>query len=751
MSRKPGKKAASPPKKPPRKPPKAPPAASSGGNYEEYKKRQAAISAARSAKGRDIGDIPPIADPARRERCRDSLRDFCLTYNPEAFYLDFSGDAITELRRIEEAVFQGAMYAFAEPRGSGKTTRCRMAILWAAAYAHKRYPFLIGATDGKARDTLEAVKKFIRFLPLFAADFPEISYPATALAGIANRASGQTCGGEPTMIQWSADRVHLPTVPPPPNWPKTWTLRSDGAAPTSGVIIGVSGLTGEGIRGSLETLTTGEQIRPDFVLIDDPQTAESARSKAQNETRYRLIMGDVLGMAGPGRSLSCVMPCTVIARGDFIDRVLDRKKHPLWRGERTKLLRSMPSSLEAWQQYFDVFQQCALYDPPDFTKANEHYLNHREALDAGAEASWPERKLDWELSAIQHAMHLYCRDRAAFMAEYQNDPEEEREEGVIVDLEAAAVAERVNGMERGVVPPGMTRLVAFSDVQENSLWWVVLAVAEGFAASAVVDYGVYPKQPDTDHYFTRYQLRRGLKDLPESRGLDESARIYAGARAVANGLLSRSFPVHGTANEMKIDLMLMDSRAWTGTIHQMCRESQHGPRLRPSMGYGIGASALPMANWPIRDGEQRDTSPGGAHWVIRPQTAGGRGQQVVIDTNYWKSFLVQRLLTGPGGRGAMMLFGKAASEHRIFADHLVSEYRVETEGRGRKLSEWKLRPERPDNDWFDALVGCVAAASVLRVVWSPSGKPETKKKPVVLSMKDMAEKAAESRARPPGA
>lgn len=681
----------------------------------------AAVEAEKSARGRDIGEIPAIADLVRRERCRDSLRDFCLTYNPEAFYLDFSPDAITELRRIEEAVFQGAMYAFAEPRGSGKTTRCRMAILWAASYGHKRYPFLIGATDAKARDTLDAVKKFIRFLPLYAADFPEISYPATALAGIANRASGQTCGGEPTMIQWSADRVHLPTVPPPPNWPKTWPLRADGAAPTSGVVIGVSGLTGEGIRGSLETLTTGEQIRPDLVLCDDPQTAESARSKAQNETRYRLIMGDVLGMAGPGRALSCVMPCTVIARGDFIDRVLDRKRHPLWRGERTKLLRSMPSNMEAWQQYFDVYQQCALYDPPDFTRANEHYLNHRDELEAGAESSWSDRKLAGEVSAIQHAMHLYFRDKAAFMAEYQNEPEEEREDGVFVDLEAATVAKRVNGIPRGVVPSKMTRIVAFADVQQDSLWWVVLAVAEGFLSSAVLDYGVFPKQPKEVTYFTRYQLPRSLSDVPEYRTLDDTARIYSGARAITDDLLERTFQRDG-GGEAKIDLMLIDSRYQTGTIHQVCRSSHHGPRLRPSMGYGIGAKAAPMSNWPAREGEQRDASPGGAHWVIRPQTTSGRGQQVVIDTNYWKSFLVGRLLTHPASRGAMTLFGDSPDDHRLFADHLVSEYRVETEGRGRKLSEWNLRPERPDNDWFDALVGCCAAASVLRVVWSPGGE-----------------------------
>ena len=36
-----------------------------------------------------------------------------------------------------------------------------------------------------------------------------------------------------------------------------------------------------------------------------------------------------------------------------------------------------------------------------------------------------------------------------------------------------------------------------------------------------------------------------------------------------------------------------------------------------------------------------------------------------------------------------------------------------TEGRGRKVDEWKLRPESHDNHWLDCTVGCAVAASML--------------------------------------
>ncbi|KKL08208.1 hypothetical protein LCGC14_2578180 [marine sediment metagenome] len=56
-----------------------------------------------------------------------------------------------------------------------------------------------------------------------------------------------------------------------------------------------------------------------------------------------------------------------------------------------------------------------------------------------------------------------------------------------------------------------------------------------------------------------------------------------------------------------------------------------------------------------------------------------------------------------------------AAEHRLFADHVTAEYRVRTEGRGRKVDEWKLPPSKPDNHWLDCLVGCAVAASTLGV------------------------------------
>ena len=65
-----------------------------------------------------------------------------------------------------------------------------------------------------------------------------------------------------------------------------------------------------------------------------------------------------------------------------------------------------------------------------------------------------------------------------------------------------------------------------------------------------------------------------------------------------------------------------------------------------------------------------------------------------------------------GDRGCLSLYGDRPDLHRLLAEHLTAEYRVRTEGRGRTVDEWKLRPERGDNHWLDCLVGCCVGASM---------------------------------------
>jgi len=72
-----------------------------------------------------------------------------------------------------------------------------------------------------------------------------------------------------------------------------------------------------------------------------------------------------------------------------------------------------------------------------------------------------------------------------------------------------------------------------------------------------------------------------------------------------------------------------------------------------------------------------------------------------------------------GDRGCISIFGRAAKDgraHELLAEHVArSEKWVEVKGPAGLVREWTPLPIRPDNYWFDCLVGCAAAASMCGV------------------------------------
>ena len=73
----------------------------------------------------------------------------------------------------------------------------------------------------------------------------------------------------------------------------------------------------------------------------------------------------------------------------------------------------------------------------------------------------------------------------------------------------------------------------------------------------------------------------------------------------------------------------------------------------------------------------------------------------------------------------MTLFGDKADQHALFAAHLDGETWTETEGHGRKVHEWTIRPTRPDNEFLDSLVYATVGASYQGCARGGSSAPRT--------------------------
>jgi len=577
----------------------------------------------------------------------------------------------------------------AMPRGSGKTTICECACIWAVLFGHREFVCLIGSDEGHAMDMLESIKMELDGNDLLLEDFPEVVYPIQALDGIANRCNGQLYKGERTHIGWTAREVVLPTMP------------GSGA---SGAIIKVAGITGR-IRGMKYKRADGHTVRPTLVVLDDPQTDESARSLSQCATRESILAGAVLGLAGPGQKISGIMPCTVIRPSDMADSILSRDKHPEWNGERTKMVYAFPTDEKLWQRYAEIRAE-SMRAGNAGEEATGFYGQNRDAMDAGAVIAWPERFNHDELSAIQHAMNLKLQDEAAFFAEYQNEPLP-ADTASDDELTADQIADKFNRMQRAEVPIGCNHLTMFVDVQASLLFFVVAAWEDDFTGY-VIDYGTYPDQQRS--YFTLRDARHTLAATTRASGLEGT--IYAGLEQLTGAYLAREWRRDDGAM-LRIERCLVDAN-WgssTDVVYQFCRQSAHAGIVMPSHGRFVGASSQPFSEYKRKPGDRV-----GHNWRM-PNVHGKRAvRHIVFDTNYWKSFVHARLAVPMGDRSCLSLFGERPDQHRLLAEHLTAEYRVKTEGRGRTVDEWKMRPERGDNHWFDCLVGCSVAASMLGAI-----------------------------------
>ena len=661
-------------------------------SYEQLKARAAARNKALSLAGRDVGTLPDVVDPARKAQAATDFRFFCEQYFPLTFSLPWSPDHLKVIAKIEQAVLHGGLFAVATPRGFGKTTICECACIWAVLYGHREFVCLIGSDEGQAVEMVTSIKTELEGNELVLDDFPEAVYPIRCLAGIANRCAGQLYQGQRTHIGWTAKEIVLPTIP---------------GSKASGAILKVAGMTGR-IRGMKAKRPDGRTVRPSLVVIDDPQTDESARSLSQCATRESILAGAVLGLAGPGQKIAGVMPCTVIRPGDLADRILDRAKHPEWNGERTKLVYSFPTNEKLWQRYAEI-RADSFRSGGRGEEATEFYRQNREEMDAGAVVAWPARFNHDELSAVQHAMNLRLQDERAFFAEYQNEPTTDSpHQGE--DLTADQVAAKLNHLRRGEVPLACNRLTAFIDVQQKLLFFVVVAWEDDFTGY-VIDYGVYPDQKRP--YFTLRDARPTLAHV--AKGVGFEGAVYAGLETLTANLLTREFRRDDGAT-LRIERCLIDAN-WgrsTEVVYRFCRQSVHAAVVMPGHGRFVGPASRPFSEYRRKPGDRC-----GLNWRV-PSVQGRRAVRYCLyDANYWKSFVFARLAVATGDRGGISIFGDKPERHRLFADHLTAEYKITTEGRGRTVDEWKQRPDRVDNHWFDCLVGCAVAASLQGV--TPAG------------------------------
>lgn len=645
--------------------------------------------------------VPECADRARREALERDDFAWLRWYCGELFWYDFTPQQRAMIEAIRNAIIYGGDQALAASRGEGKTKLFERMLLKYTMSGAIKFAVLFAASGAMAENSLQSMRDEIERNERLCADYPEVCVPVRALEDTPNRAhyqlvtgkrhdNGAPYEGVSSRFTWCGHEIIYPNVP---GSPAAW-----GIIATRGLDAAVRGLN-------------KKNRRPEVVGIDDPDTEDTVRSIEQAQKLEERIDRGIAGLGGQQRGVARVM-LTTLQRPECVSAwFTDPKRKPSWKGKRFRFLLARPERMDLWEEYIEKWRM-GLQSGDEFCRAaHQFYLDNREAMEAGAEVANPHRfnsqllpdGSQLEISALQRYFNEVARlGQDAVSTEYDNDPKDDTASADL--LSADEIAKKVNGYARGLIPSDAQYLTAFIDVQGKLLYWAVMAWRQDFTGY-VVDYGAWPGQRRA--YFT---LADAVPTIPDQCSGGLEAQIHQALTALVDAMCGREWLVDG-GSAMKLGRVLIDAN-WgesTQTVYSFIRQSPHAAVLLPTHGRGVKASGSPIMAWPVQEGEQV-----GLNWRIRRTTKKHAPiRHGVYDTNFWKSFLHTRLLVPLGDGGSVTLFKADASTHRMLADHLHAEYPVAVESQGRKVNEWEQRPNRPDNHFFDCLVGCCVAGSMV--------------------------------------
>lgn len=623
----------------------------------------------KNAASRDLV-LPECADPDRRALCEMDIHLWLTTYFPKAFYRPFTDQQKEIVRVILSCATDRTTQAIAAPRGSGKSVIARRVILFMILTGQLRFAVIVAATGRDAKNMLKAIKADLHTNKVLLQDYPEACVPIKEVARSPRRCALQTVKGEFTDINWQPEQIKLPTV--------------EGSK-CSGAKIYARSLDGS-IRGLNE-----DDERPDFILIDDPETQESAKSLVQIESREHTINQDLSGLAVQGDPLGMLMLTTVQTRICLSLKYTDPQEYPAWDGKRWKALETWPDNRQLWEEYMLMRKEDQQNGDKWGSKATEMVKEKYDEMHAGAVVANPYAVPKGCVSALQGLYNFICdKGIEAFLTEYQNDPpkEDESESEALTDLRI------INKQWTGdqYLMPSETQIVtATIDLGKYACHWEVnawLANDAGFT----IDYGIVEVKG------TEVNGAKEQTDVAITRALAEFQDLMRS---------ERYFTDQGELKQ--VNLVMVDSGEFTDAVYRFCATT--AGFFVPSKGFGDTYSHRPGQDKLL-----------GNHYYMAPVAYDNhkRVNLVHLDSNYWKQVAHDAWLTPTLNEdksyraGSMCLYHTPEkSRHHSLAKHKTAEEFRETfiPGKGLKRAWFKLRA---NNHWGDTGYMAFAAREIVK-------------------------------------
>ena len=342
------------------------------------------------ASAREIGDIPNIVNSKRRKSCENDPVKFMQTYFPQDFYLPLSNAHLAMIQSGKEVIEHGGQVVYAIPRGYGKTTISICLAIWAILYGRKKFGVIVADNSSMAKKLIERISAYLAYNDLLLEDFPEVCYAIKKVAESPQKARSLTHKGQAIPFVWSGQSRQIP--------------------PIQGSISGGAMLTAVGIEGSIRggnVQIQGQSMRPDFVLIDDPQSRTVASSQKKVERRLSIIHSDIMGLDSANAKISIFACVTIIKKGDVAEQLTNNERYLQW--IKFKLPAVLKWHTEKAQPMWDKYKELLLTSrqknkEAEPKEARDFYLQNKEDMDTGTEVLWEDFKYKGQVSNYQWAM-----------------------------------------------------------------------------------------------------------------------------------------------------------------------------------------------------------------------------------------------------------------------------------------------------------------------------------------------------------
>ena len=589
-------------------------------------------------------------DAARRKRLERNPERWLRWYFPNIFTLPFSDGHRAIIGAVLKSDATGKNMVVAAPRGEGKTNILRYLSIFLVFTGRARF-VVVGGWQNRAASEAFSTWCIAITSERLVADYPEFCDPFAV----------STHGNRLPRLHWQGEET--------PTGAAIKSARMQIVFPDGRGAMAAGSLQGD-IKGLNITTSGGASLRPDKLLLDDPQDTDRAADPLFVEATLHKIDTQWLCLAGPDTRISMMVACTIFAQDDVGESLGKRKDSVFVRIPRVV---SWPEAFDKadslsrtlWERWYDLY--C---DEGTRAEAFAFYRRNKAAMCKGFGVSWKHRfdRSKGDPDACFSAMvDYFAKGRDAFFSEYQNAPVDR--DVNLYDLTPQLVQSHAVELKQNELPEDTVLVVLTTDINFSYGLTYEVAAFTRSRTCHVLARGVWCEAPlpvstkNTNQEQRQEKVKEALKKMSEWVSLQP----------------------------WKIDMWLIDAGGEQfETVTSFCRAARREGRLGRAIIGRAGKGYNPTTR----------TQFGRIRARVYQCFTRESGRWICFDADHYKEVAQTSWITPVGQTGSATIY---AGSHRDYADQMCREV-LEAKGvlEARNGSStvyayrWNTRPGKHD-------------------------------------------------------